>query len=86
MVYSLSQIYSKEKEKLMTEQNSDYKELRMYKARENRALVSGQTKQRTSERIMCECGCVVTKASLSTHRKTPKHLKLKNKIEITSKE
>ena len=36
MVYTLSQIYSKENEKLMRDQNSDYKELRLYKARENR--------------------------------------------------
>ena len=82
MVYSLSQIYSKENEKMMRDYDPDYAELRLYKARENRALVSGQTKQRTAERIMCECGSVVTKSSLSKHRKTKKHLKLKNKINL----
>ena len=76
MVYTLSQIHSKENEKLMREHNPDYEELRLYKARENRDLVSGQTKQRTAEQVTCPCGCVVVKSSLSKHRKTPKHLKL----------
>ena len=36
MIYTLSQIYSKEKEKLMQDHNPDYKELRQHKAFENR--------------------------------------------------
>ena len=89
MVYSLSQIYSKEKEKLLRENNPVYEELRIYKARENRALVSAQTKQRTAEKVKCQCGCILAKSSLPKHRKTPKHNKLmdqKIKLKSVSKE
>lgn len=27
-------------------------------------------------RVICECGCEVSRGSLSTHRKSPKHKKL----------
>ena len=89
MVYTLSQIHSKENEKLMREHNPDYEELRLYNERCSRDLFNLKTKQKTSEQVTCECGCVVVKSSLARHRMTPKHMKLlssKNKKEITSKE
>ena len=62
MVYTLSQIYSKQNERLMREHNPDYEELRLHKERENREFFSKRTKEKTVEkykkaRIKCpNCG------------------------------
>lgn len=36
-------------------------------------------KKSRSTRIECECGCMITKAHISTHRRTKKHLRLISK-------
>ena len=33
-------------------------------------------REKLKQKITCECGCLVTKVNISTHRKTKKHLKL----------
>jgi hypothetical protein len=33
-----------------------------------------------NEKVKCECGCMIRRGNLSTHKKRPKHIKLMNQI------
>ena len=35
-------------------------------------------KEKQLQKVKCDCGCVVSKNNLSTHKKSPKHIKLMN--------
>ncbi len=35
-------------------------------------------KEKQLQKVKCDCGCVVSKINLSTHKKSPKHIKLLN--------
>ena len=35
-------------------------------------------KEKQLQKVKCDCGCVVSKINLSTHKKSPKHIKLMN--------
>ncbi len=35
-------------------------------------------KEKRLQKVKCDCGCVVSKINLSTHKKSPKHIKLLN--------
>ena len=54
------------------ERSKLYRQRHLEKVREKERLTNIKNK----EKVKCECGCIITKWSLSRHRKTKKHLKL----------
>ena len=60
--------YEKNREKLCKK----YRDYSTQYREKNREKI----REKGKEIIECECGCVVTKRTLSRHHKTPKHLKL----------
>tara|TARA_R110000772_G_scaffold7819_1_gene26271 strand:- start:492 stop:836 length:345 start_codon:yes stop_codon:yes gene_type:complete len=66
--------YNKNKEKL-AEKYLENKEKVAEKYLENKAnnTIPSKNKEHLQEHITCECGCIITRASLSRHKKTKKH-------------
>ena len=65
--------YTKEYRKEWYKKNTEYAKEKSKKQREaNREQIN--TKKR--EKIKCECGCLINRASLARHRKSKKHLNL----------
>jgi hypothetical protein len=60
--------YQENKDKLI-EYSKNYRE-------ENRDKINEKRK----EKVKCECGCMLSKKNLSTHKKSPKHIKLMNNL------
>jgi hypothetical protein len=54
------------------ERSKLYRQRHLEKVREKERLTNIKNK----ENVKCECGCIITKWSLSRHKKTKKHLKL----------
>jgi len=43
---------------------------------EELSLKKKQYREKNNQKVECECGCFISKLNLSTHKKSPKHLKL----------
>lgn len=69
--------YEKNKEQI-AEQAKEYREKNAKELAEKRKKFyeknAEQIKARQKEKVTCECGCIVARCELSTHRKTIKHL------------
>ena len=39
-----------------------------------------ENRDKISEKVKCDCGCMISKSHLSTHQKSPKHIKLMNQL------
>jgi len=67
----------KEKTKI---KNKKYREKNKEKIKEKEKEYRETNKEKIKEKqkikIMCECGCMINKSNISTHKKTKKHLKL----------
>ena len=56
--------------------NKEYYQANKTKIAEYKQANKTKIAERRSTKVTCECGCVVTKNSLSRHKKTKKHLQL----------
>jgi hypothetical protein len=72
--------YREENKELISKKNRKYREENKEKLieynnkhyEENKETINKKRK----EKIKCECGCLVTKGNISTHKKSKKHIKL----------
>ena len=72
--------YREDNREKLLEQKKEYyqinKEYIKEKAKEYNKENKEAISERTKEKITCECGCIIRKSDLSTHKKTNKHLEL----------
>lgn len=66
-----------EKQKIYNQQNKEHIKIYQKQYYEENA---NKIKQYKSEKIKCECGCEITKCSLTRHKKTQKHQELMNSL------
>jgi hypothetical protein len=61
-----------------------YRENNKEKKREQEKLYRENNKdkhnEKSRERITCECGCIIRRSDISTHKKTQKHIKTLNPV------
>jgi hypothetical protein len=70
-----TEYYKNNKEKI-AEYYKNNKETLLKKQAEYRQKHKEKISKKRAEKVECECGCVVSRHNLPTHKKTPKHLKL----------
>jgi hypothetical protein len=68
----------------ISEYHKQYRIDNIIKIRENEMKYNALNKEiisiKGSIKILCECGCEISKRNIATHRKTEKHFKNINKI------
>lgn len=68
--------YRENNKETIAEKRKIYKENNKEKIAEYYENNKEQIAKKRSEKVECECGCVVTRQNLRMHKKTPKHRKL----------
>jgi len=76
------QNYYEENKDKIKKNTSKYREANKDKNLEYQQKYRDKNKDKINEKINCECGCMISKANLLRHQKSPKHIKLMNLIEI----
>jgi hypothetical protein len=71
------QHYEKNKIKL-SENRKQYYKLNTEHILENQKQYRDLNRDKINEKIECECGCLISRANLSRHRKSQNHIKLMN--------
>ena len=69
-----------QREQLNRERCKKYHKENKDKILEIRQNYYEENKDKLNEKVKCECGCMINKRYLSTHKKSPKHIKLMNQI------
>jgi len=68
--------YYQNNKKKITEYNKNYYQNNKDKIKDNTSKYSQDNKEKLKEKITCKCGCLIRRSSITTHQKTPKHIKL----------
>jgi hypothetical protein len=70
--------YNKKNNEKIKEYRDEYNEKNKTKIREREKEYREQNKEYRKQKVLCECGCEVSKINLSKHQKSKKHQKLLN--------
>jgi len=76
------QNYYEENKDKIKENTSKYRKANKDKNLKYQQKYRDKNKDKINEKINCECGCMISKANLLRHQKSPKHIKLMNQIKI----
>ena len=79
------QNYQEENKDKILEYQQNYRQENKDKILEYQQNYRQENKDKINQKVKCECGLLVCKASLSTHKKRPKHIKLMNQIKTGNK-
>lgn len=72
--------YNKNKDKIQ-QYYKEWREDNKEKKKENDKKYYNENKDKINQKITCDCGCIVAKQQLSSHKKTNKHINLMKTIQ-----